>query len=85
MARRRIHQARAATSSRHSFSSSQRKGLLGEGKKDLFESGVGVTGFRGQLFGGAFAADAAVAEEDESIAEFFGFGDLVDGEKQSAA
>src|ERR1700761_6615954 len=80
------HQARDTTSSRHSFSSSQRNGRLCECKEHLFE----VTAWEwpatlrqpGQFRHRAFAAHAAAAQEDEAIAETRCVRDLMNGEKQ---
>src|SRR2546428_11637729 len=87
------HQDREATSSRHSFSTSQRQaGLraarfgapstLRERKEDLFEvvagRGAARRGDRGELLQRAFAADAPAAQEHEAIADASRIRDLVD-------
>src|SRR5436190_12131626 len=82
--------ARADSSSRHSFSSSHVHAGLREGKEDLFEpfgsETVGTFGVarcrgRGQFLDRAFAAHSAAAQKHEAIAESLGVGDLVDGKK----
>src|ERR1700758_5207637 len=78
------HQARETTSSRHSFSSSQKKGRLGERKKHLFEV-LRHFRLRREFGKSSFTAYAAGVQEHEAVAEAGGIADLMDGEKQSAA
>src|SRR5579864_5452975 len=85
MASNMTHQAREATSSRHSLSSNQTNGDLGEGKKHLFEirrREAARSGSAGQLVPGAFTADAAAAQEHEPIADARRIVDLMDREEQ---
>src|SRR5437868_12812882 len=77
------HHARDVSSSRHSFSRSQTKGVLRKGKEDVFQvQGVHGVHASAELFDGALAADAAAAQEHEAIADPRGVADLVDGEKE---
>ena len=79
------HQDLETMSSRNSLFSSQKKGGLREGKKDLFQRvGSGVR--KGcQLFHSAFAANFTGIEKDEAVTETGGIRDLVDGEKKRTA
>src|SRR5690349_24408023 len=81
--------ARAESNSRHSFSNSQRAGVLREGKEDLLEGVSGAalreTGGRGQFRERAFSPDTTAAQQDESITQTRGVRDLVDGEKEGAS
>src|SRR5262252_10118113 len=85
----RTHHARDASSSRHSFSRSQTKGPLRKRKEQILEVQwvVGVRGAqaRGQLLDGAFRANAAGAEEHETIAHARRVADLMDGQEQRAS
>jgi hypothetical protein len=81
------HQARDDIKSRNSFSSSQTKGDLREGKDDVLEiaRGPGMVLARGnpcELVVGSFAAYVPGAQEDEAIADVGRVGDLVNREKQ---
>src|SRR6187551_1272773 len=77
-----IHHARELISSRHSFSRSQTKGVLGKRKKHVFQIWSAVFG---EFLDRALAADAAAAQEDEAIAHARGVADLMDREKERAA
>src|SRR6476620_2645654 len=85
----RIHHARDATSSRHSFTRSHTNGDLREGKEDLFQ----ITSRHRAAGGGGgpqfverpLAARPPVAQEDESITDARGVADLMDGQEQRAA
>src|SRR5215831_16751167 len=84
------HQEREASSSRHSFSSSHRKGAFREGvlcksKKHLFQILAVAVCQRRELRHRAFAADAPAAEQHEAVAEARGVCNLVNGEKHRAA
>src|SRR5690348_16582038 len=90
MNRSRTHQELDQASSRHSFSTSQRNGGLGERKEDLLQvferqRGAARAGHLCQLLDGAFPADVAAAEEHEAVAEAGGVADLVDREEQRPA
>src|SRR3982750_2539990 len=82
------HHARDESSSRHSFSISQANGDLRERKEDLFKRRrtPRIQGARRRMLGkpvdGAFAADAAAAQEHEAVAHARGIGNLVDREEQ---
>src|SRR5262245_7641618 len=67
MKKRKIHHARAASSSRHSLRTSARSQRLREGKEHLFE--IAGAGRGRELVARAFAADPARAQEDEAIAD----------------
>src|SRR5262249_47918461 len=84
------HHARDASSSRHSFSRSQRNAPLRKRKEDLLERWrLAVLrllrGLRVRFVDGPFGADAAGAEQDEPIAHARGVGDLMDREKERPA
>ena len=85
------HHARDASSSRHSFASSQREGAdLRERKEDLFEIVAGRSRRarrreRRQLVERAFAAHAAAAQQHEAIADARRVADLMDRQEQRAA
>jgi hypothetical protein len=78
------HQERDAINSRHSFSSNQRNGDLGESKKHLFQ----ITPVRlrhcGQLRNRALATYLPAVQKDEAVAEARGIANLMDGEKQGS-
>src|SRR5579871_5318346 len=77
------HQARAATSSRASFSRSHEKPDLRERKKRVLER-AGVRARR-DVVEQALAAHAAAAQQHEAIAEACRVRDLVNGEKKRPA
>src|SRR5262245_9372902 len=85
----RIHHDRDATSSRHSFFSSQTKGAprpaaLRERKKNLFEDAPPF-GLRREFVERALAAHASAAEQDEPIADARRVVDLMNRQEQRAA
>src|SRR4051812_13880934 len=87
---RSTHHAREASSSRHSLSSSQMKGGLRERKEELLERRRRrQRGRRGsalrEIRDGAFAADAAAAQQDEAIAHARGVADLMNRQEQRAS
>jgi hypothetical protein len=59
--------------------------VLGEGKEDLLQVVAGAAGLSGQFLYCAFAADLALIQEYEAVAEAGGVVDLVDGEEEGAA
>src|SRR5215212_9381794 len=84
------HHERDDSSSRQSFSSSQRKGGLGKRKEQIFQVRGVRRGSRRrhslpELLDRPFAADAAGAQQDEPIADPRRVADLVDREEQRAA
>src|SRR5947209_16577578 len=77
-----IH-ARELASSRRSLSNSSRHAPTSrERKKDLLDVGVGTIGARAELVERAFADDASVAQQHESVANPGGIVQLVDREQQ---
>src|SRR5581483_2137466 len=86
---RKIHQARDASSSRHSFRMRGQTTPLGEAKKHLFQAGTGRGratrgGQRAEFRERAFAADAAGADQDKAVAHPGRVGNLMDGEQHGA-
>src|SRR5580704_17471344 len=84
------HQALDATSSRHSLSISHVSGDLGERKKHLFQSLVGlrVIPLRSQarkVCDGAFSAHSPATQQNEPVAESSGIADLMDGQEHGSA
>src|SRR4051812_42994756 len=84
------HHARDASSSRHSFSSSQRNGPLGGRRKFLprrrgFAGGLAARAAAGDSGARAFAADAPAAQQHEPIADAGGVGDLMNRQEDRPA
>ena len=82
--------AREASSSRHSFSSSQQPkaayvSARNTSSRSRAAAGAARCRERRELVERAFAADAAAAQQHEAIADARGVGDLVDREEQRAA
>jgi hypothetical protein len=74
------HHAREVSSSRHSFSRCQTKGVFRKGKEDLFQ--VVLIQRAAEIRHGALAAHASAAQQDEAIAHARGIADLVNREKE---
>src|SRR5579862_1327394 len=88
MANSNTHHALETISSRHSFSSSHTGAVLRERKKHLFEARsrtrcIAVSGYRGKLFNGAFAAYPPAAQQNKPVTEPRRIADLVNRKKQS--
>src|SRR6185503_5156314 len=82
------HQARDASSSRHSFSINQANGALRKLKENFFKTRR-MRGRRRdsstEFLDGTFADHAAAAQEDETIADASRVADLMNRKKQRAS
>src|SRR4029077_18153263 len=86
-----VHSARPPASSRSSLASRGPSGACrtsaasGERKEDLLQSGLRHSGARAQLGKRAGAANVAVDEQHEAVADALGVEQLVNGQNQRAS